>query len=188
MSPSTLNTIFNRKEFLSKKFLPKAAQGFFLKLPWAAQGRPRLFPIKSLGQSLGEMGPMASRVSLGQARSAQGSRPRHIVSTEFGALWVSLVPLGNTRPHFCSAQGPPKAAPKALPRVRRGCSFSEKIRAEARLAPKARPRHVQDHRPRLTAQGSPKASPKAPPKAPSPKASLGQALGKQIFCLYDTIT
>ena len=58
---------------------------------------------------------------------------------------------------------------------------SEKIRAEARLAPKARPRHVQDHRPRLTVQGPPIASPKAPPKAPSPKESLGQALGSRNF-------
>ena len=103
------------------------------------------------------------------------------MSTEFDALGGSLEPLGSTRPHFGSAQGPPKAAPKALPRVRRGRSFSEKLRAKARLPPKARPRRVQDHRPRLTAQGPPKASPKAPPKAPSPKESLGQALGSRNF-------
>ena len=122
---------------------------------------------------------MASRVSLGQARSAEGSRPRHIMSTEFDALWGSLEPLGNTWLHF-GILAPPKARPRPRPRLYQGFgeAVSEKIRAEARLPPKARPRRIQEHRPRLTAQGPPKASPKAPPKAPSPKASLGQALGR----------
>ena len=123
------------------------------------------------------MGPMASRVSLGQARSAQGSRPRHIMSIEFGALWVSLVPLGRTRPQFCSAQGRAQGFTKGSERL----FIFRKIQSRGKTATQGSPKAYSRPPPKAHRQGPPKASPKAPPKAPSPKASLGQALGSRKF-------
>ena len=136
---------------------PKAAQGFFLKLPWAARGRPRLFPTKSLGQSLVKWDRWRLRVSLGHARSPQGSCPRHIMSPEFGPLWGSLVPLGNTRPHFCSAQGRAQG-------FRRG---SERLFIFRK----------NQSRGKTAIQGSPKAYSRPPPKAHRPRPAQGFAQG-----------